>query len=68
MDVESWYACFGSLPFLDRKKSRDKPLLVQEAAGFYLGISPEIKATGRHAAQVALEKYEAWLTGSKHRG
>ncbi len=63
MGMEPWIACLGILPGLARRKSFEKPLLVQETAGFNLSISPEIRTTGRHAAQIAAEKYEAWLSG-----
>jgi 6-phosphogluconolactonase/glucosamine-6-phosphate isomerase/deaminase len=62
-------ACIGLLPGVARKKQRGgKPLLVQEQAGFYLGITPDIRATGRHAAQIAKEKYRDWLVGEGGRG
>ncbi len=61
--LDSAPACSAFLPALARRKRRDdKPLLVQEQTGFHLGISPDIRAAGRHAAQVAMEKYQAWLT------
>ena len=62
-------ACIGLLPGIARKKKRGgKPLLVQEQAGFHLGITPDIRATGRHAAQIAKEKYRDWLAGEGGRG
>jgi 6-phosphogluconolactonase/glucosamine-6-phosphate isomerase/deaminase len=66
MEVEPWIACLGILPGLVRRRGSEKHLLVQETAGFHLGISPEIRATGRHAAQVAADKYKAWLSGEDH--
>lgn len=51
-----------------RKGPKAPPSLVQEQPGFHLGISPEIKATGRHAAHVALEKYQSWLAEGGKRG
>ena len=62
-------ACIGLLPGVARKKrGGGKPLLVQEQAGFHLGITPDIRATGRHAAQIAKEKYRDWLAGEGGRG
>ena len=61
--MEPWFACLGILPGLARRKAFEEPLLVQETAGFHLSISPEIRTTGRHAAQIATEKYRAWLSG-----
>jgi 6-phosphogluconolactonase/glucosamine-6-phosphate isomerase/deaminase len=62
-------ACIGLLPGIARKKKRGgKPLLVQEQAGFHLSITPDIRATGRHAAQIAKEKYRDWLAGEGGRG
>ena len=66
MGLEPWIACLGILPGLARRRGSEKHLLVQETAGFHLGISPEIRATGRHAAQVAADKYKAWLSGEDH--
>ena len=51
---------FAQAPCPGRRRSKDKPLLVQEKTGFHLGIAPQIKTTARHAAQLAREKYEAW--------
>jgi len=47
------------------RRGGDKSLLVQEQVGFHLGITPEIKATGRQAAQLARDKYEAWLKSDR---
>lgn len=51
-----------------KKGAKPPPLLVQEKTGFHLGIAPEIKAAGRHAAQIAAEKYEAWLAEGRKQG
>ncbi len=66
--IEHCCASLGLLPGLARKKAVEKPLLVQEEPGFHLGISPDIRATGRHAAQVARDKYESWLAAGESRG
>jgi 6-phosphogluconolactonase/glucosamine-6-phosphate isomerase/deaminase len=61
--TEPWGACLAVLVGLARHKDFEEPLLVQEQTGFHLGITPGIKATGRHAAQIAANKYQAWLDG-----
>ncbi len=62
LPTEAGSACMGLLPSLVRKKKeQDKPLLVQEQAGFHLGIAPDIQAAGRHAAEIARGKYRTWL-------
>jgi len=53
---------------IGRRNSLNHSLLVQEQPGFHLGITPELKATGRHAAQIAREKYEAWRDSAPGRG
>ncbi len=61
--ADSWGAGLAVLPGFARQKE-EAPLLVQEQMGFHLGISPGIKATGRHAAQIAADKHQAWLDGN----
>lgn len=67
LGIEGLSAGCSLLPGIARQKKGGKapPLLVQEQPGFHLGIAPEIKTTGRHAAQIALEKYQAWLARGK---
>lgn len=52
--------------FRSRKRSGEAAL-VQERAGFHLGINPEIMATAQHAAQLLADKYREWLDGSERR-
>lgn len=65
MGIETW--CIGMgvslLPRFARPKKDDPKILVQEQAGFHLGITPDSRAAGRHAAQITREKYDAWLAG-----
>lgn len=63
IDPDTLFGVAAGLPGLARFK-RSAPLnLVQEEPGFHLGIAPDLKATGRHAAQIVTERYKAWLGG-----
>jgi len=59
--LDALCAGIAGLPGLARLKDGGESTLVQEQVGFHLGIAPEIKATGRQAARVAKERYDAWL-------
>lgn len=66
-NIDNWFNSLGRLPGVDRLKREPGSSLVQEQSGFHLGISPQIKATARQAAQVAAQQYQAWLTGAGNR-
>jgi len=51
-----------------RFKDGGTPPLVQEGAGFHLGIAPGIRAAARHAALIISEQYVDWLTGGEQLG
>lgn len=46
-----------------QKEHAPSSVLVQEDAGFHLGISPDLEQAGQHAARVFKEHYDSWVNG-----
>lgn len=46
---------------LKDKDEVSSSVLIQEDAGFHLGISPDLDETGRHVASVLKQHYDRWL-------
>ena len=46
---------------LKDKDQFSSSVLIQEDAGFHLGISPDLSETGRHVASVLNQHYDRWL-------
>ena len=47
-------------------QASNQPQLMQEEAGFYLGIGANLEETGQQAAATVLEKYTIWRDGGRH--
>ncbi len=48
------------LPGLTRRPADPGPQLVQERPGFHLDIAGDVRSSGRHAAQLAVQRYRLW--------
>lgn len=61
LPFEKGIHALGLLPLMRRMRGDFNPQLVQERAGFYLGIGNDIHDTARHSAQFFRDRYQAWV-------
>jgi 6-phosphogluconolactonase/glucosamine-6-phosphate isomerase/deaminase len=52
-------------PASRNRQASNRPQLMQEEAGFYLGIGNNLEETGQQAAATLMEKYTIWRAGGR---